>query len=67
MAAPLRVVPDGEGGISFERRDEIRFQSLDVLQDGSIELHTFRDCRLVSKVRYNGAILFPWSSTVHLW
>ena len=49
-AAPLRVVPDGEGGISFERRSGDWFESLDILEGGSIELTTFKDCRLHSRV-----------------
>jgi len=49
LPAPLRVVPDGEGGVSFERRDGAWFQSLDVLEDGSIELVTFKDYRVVSR------------------
>lgn len=48
---PTRVVPDGEGGISFERRLGDVFQSMDVSGDGSVELVTFHDCRLVSRIR----------------
>lgn len=44
--APLRVVPNGEGGIVFERRAGDIFQSLEIQEDGSIQLDTFRDCRL---------------------
>ena len=48
---PLRVVPDGEGGISFERRDGQVFESLNVLEDGTVELLLFRNCRLCSRTR----------------
>ena len=48
---PLRVVPDGEGGISFERRDGQLFESLNVLEDGNVELLSFRNCRLCSRTR----------------
>lgn len=48
---PLRVVPDGEGGISFEFRCGSCFMSLNILSDRSAELLTFRDCRLVSRRR----------------
>jgi hypothetical protein len=44
--APLRVVPDGEGGIVFERRAGDVFESLEIQADGSIQVDTFRDCRL---------------------
>jgi len=47
--APLRVVPDGEGGVSFERRSGEYFQSLNVLADGCVELLTFRNCKLVAR------------------
>ena len=46
---PLRVVPDTDGGISFERRDGDWFQSLNILEDGRVELATFHDCRLYSR------------------
>jgi len=45
---PLRVVPDGEGGIAFERRSGDFFQSLEIRADETIELSTFKDCRLQS-------------------
>ncbi|MBI4716805.1 MAG: hypothetical protein HY763_03295 [Planctomycetes bacterium] len=46
---PLRVVPDGEGGIAFELRAGAVFQSLEVSGDGVLELLTFRDSKLVSR------------------
>ena len=50
-AAPLRVVADGEGGISFERKHGCCFQTLDILEDGTIEIATFRNCRLERRQR----------------
>jgi len=47
---PLRVVPDGEGGICFERRAEPYFQTLNIRQDGTVEMLTFKDCQLQSRV-----------------
>lgn len=44
---PLRVVPDGEGGVVFERRVGDIFESLEILADGRVELNTFKDCRLL--------------------
>ena len=49
VAAPQRVVPDGDGGIAFERSDQEWFSSLDILADRSVELLTFRNCRLVTR------------------
>lgn len=49
LAPPLRVVPDGDGGLSFERREGNLSQSLDVLKDGTVELLTFVDCKLVNR------------------
>lgn len=48
---PMRVVLDGEGGISFERRSGSLFESLNILPDLSRELLTFRDARLVERKR----------------
>ena len=47
---PLRVVPDGEGGLVFERDAGACFQTLSILSSGLGELMTFDDCRLVSRV-----------------
>ena len=43
---PTRIVPDGEGGISFERADGTYFESLNIYSDTSMELLGFDDCRL---------------------
>ena len=48
--APLRVVPDGEGGIAFERRSGSVFEALTINSDGTTELVVFRDCVLESRV-----------------
>lgn len=48
-AAPLRVVPDGDGGIAFEHEDGASFQTLHLQADGSVELLTFRDCKIVGR------------------
>lgn len=46
---PLRVVPDGEGGISFEVRRKNSFQSLNLLKDSSVEQLLFRDHELIHR------------------
>ncbi len=43
---PTRIVPDGEGGISFEHADGTYFVSLNIYSDRSIEMIGFDDCRL---------------------
>lgn len=48
---PTRVVPDGEGGISFEWVEEDISRSLNIYADKSIELLTFDDCRLCDRRR----------------
>lgn len=50
LPPPLRVVPDGDGGVSFERQTGQRFESLDLSSEGTIELVTFEDCRIVSRI-----------------
>lgn len=46
---PLRVVPDGEGGVAFEFRDGSCFYTLNVFPNRLGELITFDGCRLVSR------------------
>lgn len=48
---PTRVVPDGEGGISFERVDGKLSMSLNIHADQTVELLTFDDCRLRDRRR----------------
>ena len=49
VVAPLRVIPDGEGGIAFERREGPCFTSLRIALDGLVELLNFENSRLVSR------------------
>lgn len=46
MLLPLRVVPTGDGGIAFERWHESVFESIEIDEDGSIELMVFEDSKL---------------------
>ena len=48
--APLRVIPDGEGGMSFERQDGKLFESLNISSEAEIELCVFVDCREVGRL-----------------
>jgi len=51
LAPPTRVVPDGEGGISFERVEGIYSVSLNVHADLTLELLSFDNCRLSARHR----------------
>jgi hypothetical protein len=53
LPEPLRVVPDGEGGIVFERRSGRFFITIEFSSDGSIEQNIFDDCRLVRTNRWD--------------
>ena len=44
---PTRIVPNGEGGIVFERIDGLVFETMEIDDSGSIESTTFIDSRLV--------------------
>ena len=44
--APLRVVPTGDGGIVFERRQGEIFETLEIQDDGSVEWAIFSNGRL---------------------
>ncbi len=58
LAPPLRIVPDGEGGISFERKSESGFQSLNFLAEGIVELLTFQNSKLVARENFSVPPLF---------
>jgi hypothetical protein len=47
--APTMVVPDGDGGISFEFHSGNIFRHLEFLRDGEVRLATFRNGRLQSR------------------
>ena len=46
---PVRVLPDGNGGISFEHGDATYFETLNVYEDGTVELLVFQDCQLLER------------------
>jgi len=46
---PLRVVPDGDGGVCFEHRHGEFLETLTVASDGTVELLVFRNCRLETR------------------
>jgi len=50
LAFPLRVIPDGDGGISLERRAGLCFETINFYDDGSVELLLFEDCKLVCRL-----------------
>ncbi len=56
LPAPLRVVSDGDGGISFERRDGDWHQSLDILPDGTAELVTIKNYCFVDRILVSAGI-----------
>lgn len=47
---PTGVIPDGEGGIVFENRNDPLYQRLEILSDGSMNLVTFHDCTFQSSI-----------------
>lgn len=47
MAAPMRVLPDGEGGLVFERRAGKLYETLTISADGTAELERFKESRLI--------------------
>lgn len=53
MPPPLRVVPNGDGGIVFEHREGSLFETIEIDADGSVEIAVFLDSRLVSRRRLN--------------
>lgn len=48
---PLRVAMNGEGGLTFEWRDDLWFLTLDITADGHAEFCRYEDCRLIDRRR----------------
>lgn len=55
MTAPTRVVPDGDGGVVFEREAGNVFETIEIEEDGTVELLHCID----GAVRYREVILRP--------
>ena len=51
VAAPTRVVPNGEGGVVFERIDGTTFEAIEIEADGQVEYRVFEKSRLVGQSR----------------
>ncbi|MBI3834564.1 MAG: hypothetical protein HY287_09585 [Planctomycetes bacterium] len=49
LAPPMRVVPDGDGGIILERWKGSLSTSIEVARDGTVEVVVVEDCRVVSR------------------
>jgi len=49
MPPPHRVVPDGEGGIVFERKEPPVFEVFEISRDGSIEYSLFVNSQLKTR------------------
>jgi len=49
--APTRVVPNGNGGIVFERAVKPAFLTIEIDEDGSVETATFVNSKMVTRQR----------------
>ena len=49
---PTGVIPDGEGGIVFERRQGGDYMRFEIQSNGTVEFASFCDCRLVERIRF---------------
>ena len=49
LPAPHRVVPDGDGGIVFERRSNSSVEVMHVWDDGSVEYYRLTDGRVAER------------------
>jgi hypothetical protein len=47
VPAPTRIVPTGDGGIAFQFEDDSRFTSIEIGDDGVVELYQFEESRLI--------------------
>lgn len=46
-AAPLRVVPNAEGGVVFERKDKDFFEEIELEQEGTAEIRIYQDFKII--------------------
>lgn len=46
---PTGIIPDGEGGIAFENKQDTVYQRIEIDDCGIVHLATFRDCRLLER------------------
>jgi hypothetical protein len=50
IAPPQRVVPDGDGGISFEFKQDRELVTFEIDAEGNIEAYHFRDAMLKERI-----------------
>jgi hypothetical protein len=50
VPAPLRVVPSGDGGLVFEWKSPPHFHTLEVSENGAIEVNSFTNGRHVERI-----------------
>lgn len=50
---PTRAVPDGEGGVVFEHRDDGLYEALTISESDFAQLDRFVDSRLVKSLRFS--------------
>ena len=50
LPGPLRVLPDGEGGVVFERQDGSVFQTISIEANGCIEFISFEGSHLSTRI-----------------
>ncbi len=50
--APTRVVPNGDGGITFSRHDGPFYQVVEIDADGTVELRIFENSQLIGRRRW---------------
>ena len=48
---PTGVIPDGEGGIVFENRQQLLYQRMEIDQNGETSLATFNNANLFDRCR----------------
>ena len=62
LIPPLHVVPDGDGGVAFERKEGAFFQMILVTSNGDIEILSFQESKLICKEVKRSNLSAPTSS-----
>ena len=59
LTAPMRVAPNGAGGIVFERWSGQKFESIEIHSNQEIELCCFKDSKLIDRKTLQNHIFNP--------
>jgi hypothetical protein len=51
LPPPTRVAMNGDGGLTFEWRDDCEFSTLEITREQQVEFCRYQECRLTERIR----------------